>query len=699
VLYEFGTVTGSARFDARRVGETTLLNQSYFFAQEFGTAPRATQVETFRIQMNLVSMADYGQPSVVQPICAWTDASRKFEIYLRPGVMRRLGTEAWVAFKRIPRRGLEIGGVLLGRADCREDTTTFWIEGFAAVESEHRSGPSYVLSESDLGHLEEEIRKNGSASIGIFRSQTRSEQLVIQEPDAALLERYFDSTDAVFLMVGPVPGKGALFIRANGNVRCVHEFPLESLSSVLKGSQHLHSHDAAAPPNPGPEISSAVTRVVRQLDAPKVDTLTTDPGTFVDSPEAPLPFIPHEHPVEAPKKEQSDSIGTILTMKPVRSSGVKRGAWIVAAALAVLLVTAALSVRSYSTPRSSAPASSALEFIQLGVERDGSSLRVHWDQHSPTLRGATRAVLHVQDGEIQVDRILTASDLSTGSVAYEPKNSELAFRLDVYSVDPHAIGLVQVMNVPTHPKVPQSRPAKSLIPPEPGYPPDTRRPAFTPVAHLEPVVALPIAKTDEVVEIPSAVSKPADEMKHEMPAAAPNPPAKTVTKSPEALDSPAPKVSVNSSQPRVAVAKERSAPIPDTPTVNTAITNAGPSVSILAEPVTGSIVGRAFGRVPLLGRLKHRDNVAAPVPVHQAQPSLKLPNQQHLTGPVSVNVKVDVAESGKVRTAEIVEYGDPPNFSLANAALAAARQWTFQPARAEDLPVSSQVVLHFRFNP
>jgi TonB family protein len=100
-----------------------------------------------------------------------------------------------------------------------------------------------------------------------------------------------------------------------------------------------------------------------------------------------------------------------------------------------------------------------------------------------------------------------------------------------------------------------------------------------------------------------------------------------------------------------------------------------------------------------LGRLKHRDNVAAPVPVYQAQPSLKLPNQQPLTGPVSVDVKVDVAESGKVRTAEIVEYGDPPNFSLANAALAAARQWTFQPARAEDLPVSGQVILHFRFNP
>ena len=631
-------------------------------------------------------MADCGEPSVAQPICAWRDASRKFEIHLRPGVMGRLGTESWVAFKRIPRRGLEIGGVLLGRAECGEDSTTFWIEGFAAVESEHRSGPSYVLSESDLGRLQEEIRKNGSASIGIFRSQTRSEQLVIQEPDAALLEHFFDPADAVFLMVGPVPGKAALFLRANGTMRCVHEFQLESLSSVLKGSQHPRSLEVAAPPNPTPELRSTVARPVRQLDAPKIDILTADPEAVVDR-------------LEAPQKEQSGSLDTVLTVKPAGRWGVKRGAWILAASLAALLVTAALSVRSYSSPRSPAPARSTLEFIQLAVERDGSSLRVHWDQHAPTLRGATRAVLHVQDGEIQVDRILTASDLSTGSIAYEPKNSELAFRLDVYSADPHATGLVQVMNLPAHLQVPPSHPAESPIQPGAGRPPDTRRPALTPVARLEPVVAPPVARTDEVVEIPSALSKPADEVEHEIPASAPYTAAKTAIKSSEPQDPPAPKASESLPQQRATIAKERSVPIPDTPTINTAIANTGPSVNIIAEPVSGSIVGRAIEKVPLLRRLKHRDNVAAPVPVYQVQPSLRLPNQQHLTGPVSVDVKVDVAESGIVRNAEIMEYGDPPNFSLANAALAAARQWTFQPAREEDLPVSSEVILHFHFNP
>src|ERR1700676_3223944 len=179
-------------------------------------------------------MAQVALPSVVQPICAWTEASRKFEIYLRPDVLGRLGTESWIAFKRVPRRGLEVGGILLGRTDSRDEITTYWIEGFAPVESEHRSGPSYVLSESDFGHLHEALTKHGTKSIGFYRSQTRSDQLELQQPDVELFERCFDARDAVFLMLGPVPGTAAFFARSNGKLQRIHEFPVaSSLSSIL----------------------------------------------------------------------------------------------------------------------------------------------------------------------------------------------------------------------------------------------------------------------------------------------------------------------------------------------------------------------------------------------------------------------------------------------------------------------------------
>src|SRR5712671_6267538 len=105
-------------------------------------------------------MAHPALSSVGQPMCAWTASDHKFAIHVPPDVISRLGAESWIAFKRVPRRGLEIGGILLGRAETRDDITTFWIDGFQQVESEHRSGPSYVLSESDFVHLQEAIKKH-----------------------------------------------------------------------------------------------------------------------------------------------------------------------------------------------------------------------------------------------------------------------------------------------------------------------------------------------------------------------------------------------------------------------------------------------------------------------------------------------------------------------------------------------------------
>jgi len=76
-----------------------------------------------------------------------------------------------------------------------------------------------------------------------------------------------------------------------------------------------------------------------------------------------------------------------------------------------------------------------------------------------------------------------------------------------------------------------------------------------------------------------------------------------------------------------------------------------------------------------------------------------MPNDRQLIRPVAVGVKVYVSESGSVNDAEVVEYGDPLNLTLANAALAASRNWTFAPSRIDDIPVASQVIIRFYFSP
>ncbi len=57
-----------------------------------------------------------------------------------------------------------------------------------------------------------------------------------------------------------------------------------------------------------------------------------------------------------------------------------------------------------------------------------------------------------------------------------------------------------------------------------------------------------------------------------------------------------------------------------------------------------------------------------------------------------VDVKVFIDESGNVSRAQVLTKGS----DLSGAALNAARQWQFSPARKHDKPVASEMVLHFR---
>jgi len=252
---------------------------------------------------DLAGAAYSAPPLAGQPICSWTDGSRRFAIHLRPDVIGRLGIEAWMAFKKVPRRGLEIGGVLLGRVDTTNETTIFWVEGFQAVESEHRSGPSYLLSDSDLSRLRQEIERSESESIGFFRSHTRSEQLSVAQADAEMFERCFDGKSALFLLLGPAPGLAAFFVRTEGNLRRVHELALaSSLAAILKLQEGRRPAAQAKQTTAPPQVmqsAPAIASVVRPEDPSGQDHALTAREQSIDGQrmdrQPPSGFIPrHE---------------------------------------------------------------------------------------------------------------------------------------------------------------------------------------------------------------------------------------------------------------------------------------------------------------------------------------------------------------------------------------------------------------------
>ena len=578
--------------------------------------------------------------------CAWTQGSRKFAIYVHPDVLTRLEMDIKVAFKRVPRRGLEIGGILLGRTKYDADATTFGIEGFQSIDSEHRSGPSYILSPSDIALFGEALTKNGGASIGIYRSQTRSQQLVLQEPDVQLFQRCFDAGGLLFLMACPLSGRAAFFFREDAELKCVCEFDLASpIAPSLTFNQPL------------PEIQSADVAVSEPVD-PTPPLRKYSPGSVMKGKSGeeyssfPLGF----------------GIGHRLLRWARRGSRVKTEVWLVGAMIVSVVLGAGIGMLTHP-PASSNDSQRLKADLQLTVERTGGLLRVFWDPHSLTMRDPLRAVLHIQDGNYRIDRTLVLSELRAGNVTYEPKSREVIFSMDVSSPTANATGSVQVVNLSPQPPIAQTRPAETLQEQLPGYSrPESSR-----------------SKTSALTLAAPPVPRVRD----------------TEDTQPSALGS----VERTEAAP---VVRPESAPALDTATEarSSVVEGAGiprsvqgPFVRVSIELIAGSRFERLLGKVPLVRRLRKPVKILGPGAIFQAQPILTDLAKQSITRPVSVDVKVNVSESGVVEDAEVIDVGDPLSEELANSALAAARRWTFEPARAEELKVPSKVILHFHFTP
>ena len=206
----------------------------------------------------------------------WDDGSRNFEVHVEPAVLDRLASDAWAAYKRIPRRGLEIGGILEGRVDSSADRTAYFIDGFRLIGSEYRLGPAYVLSPGDLTKLQAALDTLGPAGVGIFRSQTRSDSLDADGADANVFNLSFGQRDALFFMLVPATAKAGFFAMQDGQLRCVYEISLASQLAHLKRIEELVQNQppAAAPRvepvpqvEPPPKVEGVIAAVTESAAA------------------------------------------------------------------------------------------------------------------------------------------------------------------------------------------------------------------------------------------------------------------------------------------------------------------------------------------------------------------------------------------------------------------------------------------------
>jgi len=174
----------------------------------------------------------------------WQPLGKSISVSLSLDVIDRLTASLREESAALAGRGVEIGGLLLGRVNRAGGLTVVEIEGFDPVPCEHAIGPSYVLTASDRQELQKRIGRaksvTGLAVVGFFRSHTRRDFCLSME-DAHLFSAHFPDPSMVFLLIDAPPvGRltGGFCIWEQRRIRSVRpylEFPFHCGALLTTG--------------------------------------------------------------------------------------------------------------------------------------------------------------------------------------------------------------------------------------------------------------------------------------------------------------------------------------------------------------------------------------------------------------------------------------------------------------------------------
>ena len=356
---------------------------------------------------------------------------------LSMGFVDRLLPEVMRGFGAMPRRGVEMGGILLGSIDRSGDRTVITVEDYEPVPSRHSRGATYLLSDEELERFRETTAKWAHAegkqtfAVGYYRSHTR-EGLGLAEDDLELFNRMFPDPQAICLLIKPFAtrvSQAGIFIRENGNIRAqssYKEFPFrrrelgggESPAATKPAIDHGGGGDAvdsseAAPTQTRPQPQSQQFRST----APQMAT-TSFPAPSIASEELQLGLPTSKIDVKTGAK--------------VRSGWV----WIPLSFIFLLLGTilgfqVALSVRN-QLPASIRPDPYSLH---MTVTPTNDSLHVRWDRDAAPIHSQAKGALVISDGGAQKVVQLDGDQLRNGSVVYRRASNDVRFRLEVYTAD------------------------------------------------------------------------------------------------------------------------------------------------------------------------------------------------------------------------------------------------------------------------
>src|SRR5581483_2469828 len=312
----------------------------------------------------------------------WTRPDGKLRVWVAPEAVARLRSEAMHGLEAFPKRGLEVGGLLLGRTENLEAGARVVVQSAQPVPCEHQFGSGYVLSERDLEAFRIALARQRSEAdpqstpVGYYRTQMQPGGSLRLE-EAEWLQVCFPELEAIFLVITP-----SAFGECTAQV-----FYREGPRIVGVPCEEPF----------GPTIATIT---------PQRESLLADAS-------------PAASPENHARKQQLrwTAIGAV-------------------ALLSLAAITATIVVRKRVAPqqaRPAAPTAALPRAADLGLEaaQMPDHLLITWNKNAPDVMRASRAALLIRDGSSESTVDITPAQLQSGSVFYVPAGPDVQFRLEL----------------------------------------------------------------------------------------------------------------------------------------------------------------------------------------------------------------------------------------------------------------------------
>jgi len=362
----------------------------------------------------------------------WESPSKRVVVELGFDVVDQLNYDVMKGFGAVPRRGAEVGGLLLGTVEYGEPAT-IRITDCASVPCQHARGPSFILSDTDLAQFDEIVGRSSLRVVGMYRSNTR-EFFELTPEDATLMENHIPGGGAVALLIKPFAtriAEAVFLVREDGRVENTSAEPFPFRRKEMGGGASKPPRTAPANPDP----VRAAPRVEQRVEPPPHQALPLDPAAMAIDEEAPPMGAPSFGYAEPDLPYRPSSLAE-LPEEPVDEEQSRfRGGWIwIPLSFIFLLLGVVLGFQIAISFRSGRPMNLQNDpySMDLAATKFGESLQLKWNLESMAVIQAQRGVLTIHDGPSAKIVELNREDLARGSVLYRNLSSAVRFRLEVF---------------------------------------------------------------------------------------------------------------------------------------------------------------------------------------------------------------------------------------------------------------------------